>query len=101
MSFWCIFMMLLLIVAATLITTFYVYETIRISHKIDFKLIFIILAESLLLVVFVALFSHAAKNTFDNIVKDSYYKGVSVKVIPKINSDYKIERMDSVFYINE
>lgn len=101
MTFWGIFIMLLSVVIVTLIVTYYIYSIIKSSDKINYRLIFFILAESSLLILYIVMYSYAMKNTFDNVVKNSYYKGVSVKVIPKINSDYKIEKMDSVFYINE
>ena len=39
--------------------------------------------------------------SFDKCVKTAYYNGVSVKTIPKLKSDYTIEKVDSVFYINK
>lgn len=39
--------------------------------------------------------------SFDKNIKSAYYNGVSVKAVPKLKSDYTIEKVDSVFYINK
>ena len=39
--------------------------------------------------------------SFKKCIKSAYYNGVSVKAVPKLKSDYTIERVDSVFYINK
>lgn len=39
--------------------------------------------------------------SFEECIKSAYYNGVSVKAVPKLKSDYTIEKVDSVFYINK
>ena len=39
--------------------------------------------------------------SFDKNIKSAYYNGVSVRTVPKLKSDYTIEKIDSVFYINK
>lgn len=39
--------------------------------------------------------------SFKKCIKSAYYNGVSVKAVPKLKSDYTIEKIDSVFYINK
>lgn len=101
MTFWGIFIHYVVIVIIVTMLSQFIYSIIKDSNKIKFGTCAIIFIEVFLLIGYLLFCSYLSKNTFDNIVKNSYYKGVSVKVIPKINSDYKIERMDSVFYINE
>lgn len=101
MSFWGIFIHYVFIAIIVIMLSQFIYSIIKANNKIKFWGGVIIFIEASLLIGYLLFCSYLSKNTFDNVVKNSYYKGVSVKVIPKINSDYKIERMDSVFYINE
>ena len=101
MTFWGIFIHYVFIAIIVIMLSQFIYSIIKDSNKIKFGTCVIIFIQVSLLIGYLLFCSYLSKNTVDRIVKDSYYKGVSVKVIPKINSDYKIERMDSVFYINE
>lgn len=45
--------------------------------------------------------SFAINASFKKCIKSAYYNGVSVKAVPKLKSDYTIEKVDSIFYINK
>ena len=101
MDFWSIFLLFIIVSIMTLVDVYNIYTWHKDKKTGKIKKWFVYITSTISSIALIVCSSLFISHSFDKCVKTAYYNGVSVKTIPKLKSDYTIEKVDSVFYINK
>lgn len=101
MDFWGIFFLFIINCSMAILIAYTIYDCYTDKKCITVKKWLAAIIGIISLIALMICSSLVIKTSFEKCIKSAYYNGVSVKAVPKLKSDYTIERVDSVFYINK
>ena len=100
MTFCETFLLIIVINICILLNVWYIYECHRDKNCSKSRKWFIYISSCICTICLIITTANMISNRFNRCLKKGYYNGISVKTVPKLNNQYIIEDVDSIFYIN-
>lgn len=100
MTFWETFLLIIVINICLLLNVWSIYDYHRNKNCSKGRKWLAYIGSSICTICVIITTANMISNRFKICLKKSYYNGISVKTVPKLNSQYIIEDVDSIFYIN-